>query len=145
MKKFFSVFMLMALFVTSVFAVDRYTIIKVTGNDVKFERNGEMVKASVGTTIGTNVVIQIGLNCELVVCDDVDEFHIKGIIKQTDRKTLGQAIEEILNKKVSKNGLKKANGPVVANTVKKDKGPSNSVSTASSRASEAKEDLDWGE
>jgi len=141
MKKFFSIFMLMALFITSVFAVDRYTIIKVTGNDVKFERNGEMVKASVGTTISTNVVIQVGLNCELVVCDDVDEFHIKGIIKQTDRKTLGQAIEETLNK----NGLKKANGPVVANTVKKDKGPSNSVSTASSRASEAKEDLDWGE
>jgi hypothetical protein len=141
MKKFFSIFMLMALFITSVFAVDRYTIIKVTGNDVKFERNGEMVKASVGTTISTNVVIQVGLNCELVVCDDVDEFHIKGIIKQTDRKTLGQAIEETLNK----NGLKKANGPVAANTVKKDKGPSNSVSTASSRASEAKEDLDWGE
>lgn len=145
MKKFFSIFMLMTLFVTSVFAVDRYTIIKVTGNDVKFERNGEMVKASVGTTIGTNVVIQVGLNCELVVCDDVDEFYIKGIIKQTDRKTLGQAIEEILNKKVSKNGLKKANGPVVANIVKKDKGHSNLVSTASSRASEAKEDLDWGE
>lgn len=144
MKKFFSIFMLMALFVTSVFAVDRYTIIKVTGNDVKFERNGEMVKASVGTVIGTNVVIQVGLNCELVVCDDVDEFHIKGIIKQIDRKTLGQAIED-LNKKVSKNGIKKANGPVVANIVKKDKGPSNSVSTASSRASEAKEDLDWGE
>lgn len=142
MKKFFSIFMLMALFVTSVFAVDRYTIIKVNGNDVKFERNGEMVKASVGTTIGTNVVIQVGLNCELVVCDDVDEFHIKGIIKQTDRKTLGQAIED-LNKKVSKNGLKKANGPIIANTVKKDKGPSNSVSTASSRASEAKEDLEW--
>lgn len=142
MKKFFSIFMLMALFVTSVFAVDRYTIIKVTGNDVKIERNGEMVKASVGTVIGTNVVIQVGLNCELVVCDDVDEFHIKGIIKQTDRKTLGQAIED-LNKKVSKNGLKKANGPIIANTVKKDKGPSNSVSTASSRASEAKEDLEW--
>jgi len=141
MKKFFSIFMLMALFVTSVFAVDRYTIIKVIGNDVKFERNGKMVEASVGTTIGTNVVIHVGLNCELVICDDVDEFHIKGIINQTDRKTLGQAIEEILNK----NGLKKANGPVVANTVKKDKGPSNSVSTASSRASEAKEDLDWGE
>lgn len=142
MKKFFSIFILMALFVTSVFAVDRYTIIKVTGNVVKFERNGEMVNASVGTTIGTNVVIQVGLNCELVVCDDVDEFHIKGIINQTDRKTLGQAIED-LNKKVSKNGLKKANGPIIANTVKKDKGPSNSVSTASSRASEAKEDLEW--
>lgn len=142
MKKIFSIFVLMALFVTSVFAVDRYTIIKVTGNDVKFEKNGEMVKASVGTTIGANVIIQVGLNCELVVCNDVDEFHIKGIIKQTDRKTLGQAIED-LNKKVSKNGLKKSNGPIIANTVKKDKGPSNSVSTASSRASEAKEDLEW--
>lgn len=142
MKKFFSIFMLMALFVTSVFAVDRYTIIEVTGNYVKFERNGEMVEASVGTTIDANVVIQVGFNSKLVVRDD--EFHNTKEIKQTDRKTLGQAIED-LNKKVSKNGLKKANGPVVANTVKKDKGPSNSVSTASSRASEAKEDLDWGE
>ena len=142
MKKIFSIFMLMALFIMSAFAAEKYTVKDFKG-DVRYEKDSAMIKVSKGTTISTDVVIQIGLYGELTVCNDIEEFTVKGIIKQSERKTLGRAIDEVVNKSKN-NGLKKGNTSAIVNNVSKSKSStSNSVSTASSRASEAKEDFEW--
>ena len=75
----------------------------------------------------------IAANSSLVLEMDGEEFTVKPLSKGAlDKVAAGKS-----------KGLK--NGSAVAGNVKGDKGAGKSVSTASSRASEAKEDVEWDE
>lgn len=127
----------MAVFFAAVtlFAADSYKVEKVTGK-VTYEVNGDWKTVTVGQELSSGTNVNTALNSSLVVTDGTSSSTIKAMQKGT--------IEKLASAAAPKGGLKKATiskGSIAGKT----SGSSTGVATASSRASEAKADLDWGE
>ena len=129
------VLVVLALFMSvSMFAAGGYKVKAITGK-VTFESAPETWKnVSVGQELSASTVLNTSLNSSVVIVkDDGTEVTIKAMQKGTVDSLLGVA---------SSKGLKKGglNTTTVADEVE---GTSKGIATASSRASDAKEDLDW--
>ena len=134
MKKAIS-FLAALLMFGQVFATGSYVVKSVKGN-VKYEAEAGIKKAvKVGQTLSASTFVDVGLNSVLVLELDGEEITVKAMTKG--------ALDKVASAKTSTGVLR--SGGARAGTVAKDSGVSRSVSTASSRASEAKEDVDWDE
>ena len=118
----------------SLFAAGSYKVERVTGK-VTYEANGEWKAVAVGQELAAGTNINTALNSSLVVSDGSSSATIKAMQKGS--------IESLASATVSK-GLKKATLSK-NNVAKKADGSQSGVATASSRASEAKKDLEWDE
>lgn len=132
-KRIFALILTAIVSVCAVFAQGSYVVKSVKGT-VKYEAEGGVKKVvKVGQTLSATTIIDVGLNSTLVLEMDGEEFTVKAMSKGAlDKVAIGNS-----------KGLKK--GGAVAGGVKGDGGAGKSVSTASSRASEAKEDVEWDE
>ena len=127
---------IVAMFATaSLFAAGSYKVEKVTGK-VTYEANGEWKAVTVGQEISADTNINTALNSSLVVSDGSSSATIKAMQKGT--------VDKLASAASSKGGLKKAT-LAKSNVAAKADGSQSGVSTASSRASEAKKDLEWDE
>lgn len=118
----------------SLFAAGSYKVERVTGK-VTYEANGEWKAVAVGQELAAGTNINTALNSSLVVSDGSSSATIKAMQKGS--------IETLASATGSK-GLKKATLSK-NNVAKKADGSQSGVATASSRASEAKKDLEWDE
>lgn len=135
MKKAIS-FLAALLVFGQVFATGSYVVKSVKGT-VKYEAEAGVKKAvKVGQTLSASTFVDVGLNSVLVLDLDGEEITLK-----TPKKG---ALDKIAPARTTSTGGLKSGG-LRASTVAKDTGVSKSVSTASSRASEAKEDVEWDE
>ncbi|MBB5225636.1 hypothetical protein DYE50_07065 [Treponema ruminis] len=119
----------------SLFAAGSYKVERVTGK-VTYEANGEWKAVTVGQELVAGTNINTALNSSLVVSDGSSSATIKAMQKGS--------IESLASATGSKGGLKKATLSK-NNVAKKAEGSQSGVATASSRASEAKKDLEWDE
>lgn len=119
----------------SLFAAGSYKVERVTGK-VTYEANGEWKAVAVGQELVAGTNINTALNSSLVVSDGSSSATIKAMQKGS--------IESLASATGSKGGLKKATLSK-NNVAKKAEGSQSGVATASSRASEAKKDLEWDE
>lgn len=118
----------------SLFAAGSYKVERVTGK-VTYEANGEWKAVAVGQELVAGTNINTALNSSLVVSDGSSSATIKAMQKGSI---------EILASATGSKGLKKATLSK-NNVAKKASGSQSGVATASSRASEAKKDLEWDE
>ena len=118
----------------SMFAAGSYKVVSVTGK-VTFEAAPETWKnVAVGQELSASTVLNTSLNSSVVIAlDDGKEITIKAMQKGTIDSLVGVA---------SNKGLKssKLKTTTIADDVE---GTTKGTATASSRASDAKEDLDW--
>ena len=118
----------------SMFAAGSYKVVSVTGK-VTFEAAPETWKnVAVGQELSASTVLNTSLNSSIVIAlDDGKEITIKAMQKGTVDSLVGVA---------SSKGLKssKLKSSSIADEVE---GTTKGTATASSRASDAKEDLDW--
>ena len=118
----------------SMFAAGSFKVVSVTGK-VTFESAPETWKnVTVGQELSASTVLNTSLNSSVVLAKaDGSEVTIKAMQKGTVDSLLGVAS----TKGLKSSGIKKS-------TTADDKdGSSKGIATASSRASEAKADLDW--
>ena len=117
-----------------VFAEGSYVVKSVKGKVQYEEASGKLADVKVGQTLSASTVVNTGLNSTMVLSFDGEEITIAAMKKGTvDKLAVSKA-----------GGLKK--GSVVSSSVGGSSSNSKSgVATASSRASEAKEDVDWDE
>lgn len=137
MKKLFA--LLLVLFTgTMLFAAaNAYVVESVTG-DVKYESApGKFTPVKVGQELSASTKIKTGLNASVVVKYDGKSITIKA--KQT-----GTIEDLFIAAAPTKGGLKKQS-IAKADAVDDADGKREGVSTASSRASEAKADYSWDE
>ena len=115
-----------------------YTVASVTGKVQYESAPGTWKDIAKGDVLSASTVINTGLNSKLVLkCDD-DTLTIKPMQKG--------AIEKILSSSgVVKSGAKGKLNVAQAETADDEVVKSKGISTASSRASEAKEDVEWDE
>ena len=136
MSKKSIVLVVLAFFMSvSMFAAGNYKVVSVTGK-VTFESAPETWKnVAVGQELSASTVLNTSLNSSVVIAlDDGKEITIKAMQKGTVDSLIGVA---------SNKGLKKSGG-IKSSSLNDDiEGTSKGTATASSRASEAKEDLDW--
>ncbi|MBQ2551775.1 MAG: hypothetical protein II563_02865 [Treponema sp.] len=124
-----------ALVSAAVFAQGSFVVKSVKGT-VKYEEKPGVKKAvTVGQVLSSSAVVDVGLNSKLVLEMDGQEYTVNASAKG--------ALDKVASAKVASGGIKK--GGNAAGSVKGDGGTGKSVSTASSRASDAKEDLGWEE
>ena len=123
-----------ALISAGVFADSSYKVEKVTGK-VTYEVNGTWKNVTVGQELPSGTNINTALNSSLVVNNGTSSATIKAMQKGT--------IDKLAAAGASKGGLKKAS--VNSKIAGKADASKSGVSTASSRASEAKSDLEWDE
>lgn len=137
MKKSLLFVVLAVLLSASVFAAsDAYVVEEVTGKVTYEAAPGTWKNVTVGQELTVSTVVNTALNSSLVVNLNGTKITIKAMQKG--------AIDGLASAAGGSKGLKK--GPAVAkdttaDATKTQKG----VVTASSRASEAKEDIDWDE
>ena len=119
----------------SMFAAGSYKVVSVTGK-VTFEAAPETWKnVAVGQELSASTVLNTSLNSSVVIAlDDGKEITIKAMQKGTVDSLVGVA---------SNKGLKKSGGIKSSSLDDDIEGRSKGTATASSRASDAKEDLDW--
>ena len=119
----------------SMFAAGSYKVVSVTGK-VTFEAAPETWKnVAVGQELSASTVLNTSLNSSVVIAlDDGKEITIKAMQKGTIDSLVGVA---------SNKGLKKSGGIKSSSLDDDIEGRSKGTATASSRASDAKEDLDW--
>ncbi len=119
----------------SMFAAGSYKVLAVTGK-VTFEAAPETWKnVAVGQELSASTVLNTSLNSSVVIAlDDGKEITIKAMQKGTVDSLVGLA---------SNKGLKKSGGIKSSSLDDDIEGRSKGTATASSRASDAKEDLDW--
>ena len=133
MKKSLLIFAALA-FIATAFAGD-YVVKSVKGK-VQFESApGEWKDVTVGQTLSSSTNLNTSLNSSIVVTSDGKNFTIKAMQK-------GDVAALVSN--AGSGGIKKGainTKSVAANSDGSTKG----VATASSRASEAKEDVEWEE
>lgn len=133
MKKIFSIVMMAGLFSMALFAED--FIVSKTAGKVDYEAsNGVFKELKVGDKVTSQTVIKIALHASVELTDADGKVHSIKAMKSGP-------VDSFITKGT---GLKKAS-IAAAGKVNGDGGLSNSVSTASNRASEAKEDLSWDE
>ena len=123
---------------SAMFAAESYTVKSVTGK-VQYEAApGSWKNVTAGQKISSSTVVNTSLNSTLVVADGKSSITIKAMQKGT--------IESLsLAAKSGSNGIKKGTGLAKSSVSDEVTGSSKGVATASSRASEAKEDIDWDE
>lgn len=120
------------LFAGLLFAKD-FTIVGVTGKVLYESSPNTWIEVSKGDILDSSSIISVGLNSKAVVKDEEGKtYSIKPMQKGR--------IENLISS-VAKGKLNVTKGEVANYVTVKSKG----ISTASSRASEAKEDLDWDE
>lgn len=137
MKKLFTFFL--ALFVgTMLFAATgAYVVESVVGNVTYEKAPGKFEKVKVGQELSASTVLNTGLNSSVVVVFDGKSITIKAKQKGTVESLYVAAAP-------SKGGLQKKS-IAKADAVDSADGKREGVATASSRASEAKEDFTWDE
>ena len=137
MKKLFTFFL--ALFVgTMLFAATgSYVVESVVGNVTYEKAPGKFEKVKVGQELSASTVLNTGLNASVVVVFDGKSITIKAKQKGTVESLYVAAAP-------SKGGLQKKS-IAKADAVDSADGKREGVATASSRASEAKEDFTWDE
>ena len=136
MNKKSIVLVVLAFFMSvSMFAAGSYKVVSVTGK-VTFEAAPETWKnVTVGQELSASTVLNTSLNSSVVIAlDDGKEITIKAMQKGTVDSLVGLA---------SNKGLKKSGGIKSSSLDDDIEGRSKGTATASSRASDAKEDLDW--
>lgn len=136
MNKKSIVLVVLAFFMSvSMFAAGSYKVVSVTGK-VTFEAAPETWKnVAVGQELSASTVLNTSLNSSVVIAlDDGKEITIKAMQKGTVDSLVGLA---------SNKGLKKSGGIKSSSLDDDIEGRSKGTATASSRASDAKEDLDW--
>lgn len=136
MNKKSIVLVVLAFFMSvSMFAAGSYKVVSVTGK-VTFEAAPETWKnVTVGQELSASTVLNTSLNSSVVIAlDDGKEITIKAMQKGTIDSLVGVA---------SNKGLKKSGGIKSSSLDDDIEGRSKGTATASSRASDAKEDLDW--
>ncbi|MBR5402447.1 MAG: hypothetical protein IK102_11640 [Treponema sp.] len=138
MKKLFT--LLMVLFVGTMLyaAAGSYVVESVTGNVTYESAPGKFEKVKVGQELSASTVLNTGLNSSVVVNYDGKTITIKAKQKGTVESLYVAAAP-------AKGGLKRQSSIAKADAVDSADGKSKGVATASSRASEAKEDYTWDE
>ena len=137
MKKLFTFFL--ALFVGAMLfaATGSYVVESVVGNVTYEKAPGKFEKVKVGQELSASTVLNTGLNSSVVVVFDGKSITIKAKQKGTVESLYVAAAP-------SKGGLQKKS-IAKADAVDSADGKREGVATASSRASEAKEDFTWDE
>ncbi len=117
------------------FAASSFKVVSVTGK-VTYEAAPETWKnVSVGQELSASTVLNTSLNSSVVLAqEDGTEITIKAMQKGSVDSLLGSA---------SAKGIKKTGGIKKSSVDADVEGSSKGTATASSRASEAKADLDW--
>ena len=136
MNKKSIVLVVLAFFMSvSMFAAGSFKVLSVTGKVTYESAPGTWKNVSVGQEISASTVLNTSLNSSVVIAQNGgDEITIKAMQKGTVDSLIGVA---------SAKGPKKS-GSIKRNTVGDDvDSSSKGTATASSRASSAKEDLDW--
>ena len=127
-----------AMFVASSLFAASYKVESFTGKVTYESAPGKWVAVEAGQELPASTVIQTGVNSTLVLSLDGAKINIKAMQKGTIESLT--AVASTGNSGIKKGSALK-NSAVAADTSKTSK----SVVTASSRASEAKEDYDWEE
>lgn len=134
-KKGLILAVLAVLMTGSLFAAN-YVVESVTGKVTYEATPGSWKDVTVGQELSDSTVINTGLNSTLVISVSGTKVTIKAMQKGT--------LDSLASAAGGAKGLKK--GPAVAKDTTADATTTQKgVVTASSRASEAKEDLDWDE
>ena len=133
-KKTISMVVLALFMSVSMFAAG-YKVVSVTGK-VTYEAAPETWKnVSVGQELSASTVLNTSLNSSVVIVqDDGNEVTIKAMQKGSVDSLIGVS---------SNKGLKRTGGVKRTSIGDDVEGTSKGTATASSRASEAKSDLDW--
>lgn len=133
-KKSISLVAIAFLMSVSMFAAG-YKVVSVTGK-VTYEAAPETWKnVSVGQELSASTVLNTSLNSSVVIAqDDGNEVTIKAMQKGSVDSLIGVS---------SNKGLKRTGGVKRTSIGDDVEGTSKGTATASSRASEAKSDLDW--
>lgn len=131
-------FIVMALFVaTGLFAAESYKVESITGK-VQYEATpGNWKNVTVGQELSASTVINTSLNSSLVLAAGSSKVTIKAMQKGTVESLTAVA-------SAGTGGLKKA-GSLESKVADDVNGTAKSTITASSRASEAKDEIDWDE
>lgn|SRR5574344_498740 len=139
-KKWFVFLLVAAVAVAGVFAEKKaqYKVKSVTGKVTYEVSNDEWAPVTVGMFLDEGATVSTGLNSTLVVVLDGSTTTIKPMKKGK----LGELIALASTKGSVKVGSKVTKSDI---TDDNEKTTTKGVSTASSRASEAKEDVEWDE
>lgn len=135
MKKALSIVVL-SLFVSVAMFAAGYKVTSVTGKVTYEAAPGEWKNVSVGQELSASTVINTSLNSNVVLLVDDNSVTIKAMSKGSVDSLVSSASNGVAKKKAG--GVKKSNYADV-------EGSSKGTATASSRASEAKEDVAWDE
>lgn len=135
MKKALSIVVL-SLFISVAMFAAGFKVTSVTGNVTYEAAPGEWKNVSVGQELSASTVINTSLNSNVVLLVDNKSVTIKAMSKGSIDSLVSSAANGVAKKKAG--GVKKSN---IADV----EGSSKGTATASSRASEAKEDVAWDE
>ncbi len=136
MNKKSIVLVVLAFFMSvSMFAAGSYKVVSVTGKVTYEAAPGTWKNVSVGQELSASTVLNTGLNSDVVIANaDGSEITVKAMQKGSVDSLIGVA---------SSKGIKKSGGIKKSSVGADVEGSSKGTATASSRASEAKADLDW--
>ncbi len=136
MNKKSIVLVVLAFFMSvSMFAAGSYKVVSVTGKVTYEAAPGTWKNVSVGQELSASTVLNTSLNSDVVIAkEDGGEITIKAMQKGSVDSLVGVA---------SSKGIKKSGGIKKSSVGADVEGSSKGTATASSRASEAKADLDW--
>ena len=135
MKKTVLLVVLAFLMSVSVFAAGSFKVLSVTGKVTYEAAPGTWKSVSVGQELSASTVLNTSLNSSVVIAkEDGSEITIKAMQKGTVDSLLGLA---------SNKGIKKSGGIKKSSVGDDVESSGKGTATASSRASEAKADLDW--
>ena len=137
MKKLFTFFMALFLGTMLFAATGSYVVESIVGNVTYEKAPGKFEKVKVGQELSASTVLNTGLNSSVVVLFEGKSITIKAKQKGTVESLYVAAAP-------SKGGLQKKS-IAKADAVDSADGKREGVATASSRASEAKEDFTWDE
>jgi hypothetical protein len=115
----------------------QYKVESVTGKVTYQVSNNDWAEVTSGMALDEGTMVKTGLNSQLVVLMD----GIKVIIKPMKTGKLGELVALASSKSSVKVGSKVTKAEVSSDAV----GTTKATATASSRASEAKEDVEWDE
>jgi len=143
MNKKSLVFVLMAMLSASVFAAgaDSYIVKSVRGNVTYETAPGKVAKITVDQELTEATIVKTNLSAELVLVVKGGTAEIK--IPAGNNGTVESLVKKYSG--VAKGGLKNASSKSVAKIADASNGEETTVNTASSRASEAKQDYSWDE
>ena len=136
MNKKSIVLVVLAFFMSvSMFAAGSFKVLSVTGKVTYESAPGTWKNVSVGQELSASTVLNTSLNSDVVIAkEDGSEITIKAMQKGSVDSLVGVA---------STKGIKKSGGIKKSSVGADVEGSSKGTATASSRASEAKADLDW--